>query len=68
VAYALEQGAGSTELVMRDPAGREVARLPLGTAEGRVDWAISGLPAGVYTVELRQAGHVQQVSRLVLQP
>jgi len=68
VSYALEQAVGSTELVMRDPAGREVARLPLGATEGRAEWGIQGLPAGVYTVELRQAGHVQQVSRLVVQP
>jgi hypothetical protein len=68
VVYELKDAVGSVELVMRDPAGREVDRLLLGAAVGRVDWTISGLPAGVYTVELRNSGHVQQVSRLVLQP
>jgi len=55
-------------MVYPPPRGREVASIPLDATSGQQLWETRGVPAGVYSVELFNAGLRVDVQRLAIQP
>ena len=68
VNYDLKAAADRAYLLVRDLGGREVNMQVLGSAEGQVVIDTRRLPAGVYTVELHNAGQRLLTQKLIVQP
>ncbi len=68
VNYDLKAVADNSRLIVRDLGGREVMQLQLGSSEGQVVMTSRKMSAGVYTVELLNAGNRLLTEKLVVQP
>lgn len=64
--YRLTSPAERLVLIARDVMGREVQRFTLTTQEGQTIWDVRGAPAGVYTLELSDAGTTLRTEKLIL--
>jgi len=70
VAFSHTLAAEPNEAKLRvlDVRGREVALLPLNALQGQTLWDTREVPAGVYSIELFNAGNRVTTERLIVQP
>lgn len=66
--HALSAEPSEAQLRVVDARGREVARLSINALQGQTLWDTREVPAGVYSVELFNAGVRVDGERLVVQP
>jgi hypothetical protein len=68
ISYELSGEPDKAYARILDVRGREVRTLTLNTKEGQQVWDIRGVPTGVYSVELFNAGTRLGTERVVVQP
>lgn len=66
--HTLAAEPNEAKLRVLDVRGREVALLPLNALQGQTLWDTREVPAGVYSIELFNAGNRVTTERLIVQP
>ena len=66
--YHLPGNTGAALMVVRDVHGRTVQQFHVRGMQGAHTWDVQGLVPGVYMVELRCEGRLEQAQRLVVRP
>jgi len=66
--HTLAAEPSEAQLRVLDVRGREVALLPLNAVQGQTLWDTREVPAGVYSIELLNAGGRIATERLIVQP
>ncbi|MDX9751982.1 MAG: T9SS type A sorting domain-containing protein, partial [Flavobacteriales bacterium] len=68
MSYQLSGHTGVAHVVVRDAQGRMVQQFRVSGTRGQHAWDVQGIAPGVYMVELRCAGRLEQTQRLVVHP
>jgi len=68
LSYHQPGNTGNAHLLLRDAQGRVVQRSAMRGTHGVHTWDVQGIAPGVYMVELRREGRLEEVQRLVVQP
>ncbi len=68
ISFKLNSLGTNGRLRMLDARGREVNSITLGAAIGQEVWDVRGLPAGLYSIELIDAGARMAAERVIIKP
>jgi hypothetical protein len=68
VSHNIRLNTEGARIVVRDVAGREVESASVAASPGQWVWDVRTIPAGTYTVELRNGAEFVNAQRVVLKP